>query len=606
MDPICFNCGEPFFGGLCVWCTCDECGDNIRDGVCLNCNSHSYDQNSFNNPSNIPDFYTPPPPLFYCYNCGNPSEEGMPCGRCFCDGCGYTDCMCYTPSADTSFNYDPSFNNFPQNDFYEPNSYYNGDSYQNPSNFENCGGSFENSYHEPNSCYDSNGFYQPPQSSDFTNQIFEIKSIMDELKEMVNRMTSTPEPYERSMEEPRLEERKLQFCECCLYDDSSTIMINLNPQNDSISSPVEPVDSLTMGDEPLNTIPATESDEFNESSVENLVPIESEPGENSNGDFSFHPSFTPVEGSDAAFDEIEAFLANDSIPIIMTDDANFDPEGDIRLLEELLNAEPSTSLPPMINENLVDVESYSDSHNEYTTSDEDSCRDIDDIDEDDDAEIQDETLREKLSKVYLLISKIEALNDPPISSPIPVMDSDFLPELEIFRFEETSSGSPTIHADISLSDYERFNFEIDSVLISDNPSRDPLLEDVDLFLAADDSIPPGIENDENDILSDLPTSRPPAKPPDVDFELETNEEIFGVVDETYDHDDPVLDILPTQPTRDSEFDFAFIIRVFQPFFSYPLISSLFHSTGSEDTVFDPGISVFRAECPFHLLSPRTN
>lgn len=161
MDPICFNCGEPFFGGLCVWCTCDECGDNIRDGVCLNCNSHTYDQNSFKNSSNIPDFYTPPPPSFYCYNCGNPSEEGMPCGQCFCNECGYTNCMCYAPSADTSFDYDPSFNNFPQNDFYEPNSYYNGDSYQNPSSFENCGGSFENSYHEPNSCYDSNGFNQP-------------------------------------------------------------------------------------------------------------------------------------------------------------------------------------------------------------------------------------------------------------------------------------------------------------------------------------------------------------------------------------------------------------------------------------------------------------
>nr|GFA58636.1 hypothetical protein [Tanacetum cinerariifolium] len=40
----------------------------------------------------------------------------------------------------------------------------------------------------------------------------------------------------------------------------------------------EPVDSLIMGDEHLNTIPATESDEFIKSSVENLVsnPSESE------------------------------------------------------------------------------------------------------------------------------------------------------------------------------------------------------------------------------------------------------------------------------------------------------------------------------------------
>jgi hypothetical protein len=230
--------------------------------------------------------------------------------------------------------------------------------------------------------------------------------------------------------------------------------------------------------------------------------------------------------------------------------------------------------------------------------------------------------------VNLLISRIEVLNDSPTSSPIPDMDSDFLPELEIFLFEETSNGNPTIHADISLLDYERFDFEIDSEVIlstiSDNPSCDPLLEDVDLFLAADDSIPPGIENDENvlqrnileeihdiDLLTDadsslfdLPSSRPPVKPPDVDFESGTDEDTFGVVDEIYEHDVPVLDILPTQPSRDSEIDFAFVIRVFHPFFAYPIISSLFHSTGSEDNVFDPGISVFHAGCPFYLLSPR--
>nr|GFC52819.1 hypothetical protein [Tanacetum cinerariifolium] len=46
-------------------------------------------------------------------------------------------------------------------------------------------------------------------------------------------------------------------------------------------TPNEPVDSLSMGDEHLNTIMATESDEFIKSSVENLVPIPSESeGEN--------------------------------------------------------------------------------------------------------------------------------------------------------------------------------------------------------------------------------------------------------------------------------------------------------------------------------------
>ncbi|GKB01024.1 reverse transcriptase domain-containing protein [Tanacetum coccineum] len=48
------------------------------------------------------------------------------------------------------------------------------------------------------------------------------------------------------------------------------------------------------------------------------------------------PSFTPLEGSDFILEEIEAYLKNDSVsPEI--DHADFDPEGDICLIENLLN-----------------------------------------------------------------------------------------------------------------------------------------------------------------------------------------------------------------------------------------------------------------------------
>nr|GFD12545.1 hypothetical protein [Tanacetum cinerariifolium] len=40
----------------------------------------------------------------------------------------------------------------------------------------------------------------------------------------------------------------------------------------SAVTPTEPIDSLSMGDEHLNTILATKSDEFIKSSVENLIP----------------------------------------------------------------------------------------------------------------------------------------------------------------------------------------------------------------------------------------------------------------------------------------------------------------------------------------------
>ncbi|GJY34349.1 hypothetical protein Tco_0418818 [Tanacetum coccineum] len=56
------------------------------------------------------------------------------------------------------------------------------------------------------------------------------------------------------------------------------------------------------------------------------------------------PSITPFEEGDFILEEIEACLTNDSIPPGI-DDANFDLEGDIRLLEELLNDDPSSPLP---------------------------------------------------------------------------------------------------------------------------------------------------------------------------------------------------------------------------------------------------------------------
>ncbi|GJS79770.1 reverse transcriptase domain-containing protein [Tanacetum coccineum] len=57
------------------------------------------------------------------------------------------------------------------------------------------------------------------------------------------------------------------------------------------------------------------------------------------------PSLTPFEGCDFILEEIEACLTNDSIPPGI-DDADFDLEGDLLLLEKLLNDDPSSSLPP--------------------------------------------------------------------------------------------------------------------------------------------------------------------------------------------------------------------------------------------------------------------
>ncbi|GKA16530.1 reverse transcriptase domain-containing protein [Tanacetum coccineum] len=57
------------------------------------------------------------------------------------------------------------------------------------------------------------------------------------------------------------------------------------------------------------------------------------------------PSLIPFEEGDFISEEIEACLTNDSIPPGIDDD-DFDPKGDLLLLEKLLNDDPSSPLPP--------------------------------------------------------------------------------------------------------------------------------------------------------------------------------------------------------------------------------------------------------------------
>ncbi|GKD55011.1 hypothetical protein Tco_1288398, partial [Tanacetum coccineum] len=67
------------------------------------------------------------------------------------------------------------------------------------------------------------------------------------------------------------EDRYWKIPICYDDDDDYTITITL------VLPTKEPVNSLSMGDEHLDTIPATESDKVIKSSVENLIPIPSEP-----------------------------------------------------------------------------------------------------------------------------------------------------------------------------------------------------------------------------------------------------------------------------------------------------------------------------------------
>nr|GEV93574.1 hypothetical protein [Tanacetum cinerariifolium] len=128
-----------------------------------------------------------------------------------------------------------------------------------------------------------------------------------------------------------------------------------------------------------------------------------------------------------------------------------------------------------------------------------------------------------------LIANIESLNDNPtpdrvlnssVSFPISEesdnsLSDNFLPEFETFcdHTEETRSGSTTTLANNSLPEYDSFCFEIEPDQerlinlvkndISNDSSNDPLLEEANLFLASDNSIPPHIENFGDDSERDI-------------------------------------------------------------------------------------------------------
>nr|GFA21528.1 hypothetical protein [Tanacetum cinerariifolium] len=181
--------------------------------------------------------------------------------------------------------------------------------------------------------------------------------------------------------------------------------------------------------------------------------------------------------------------------------------------EDIEYIEASLSDPEIVS---VEEENVVHQAEENIVQQEEEEFDLEDI-----SQIQDVVLREKLLSITRLISNIKSLNDNP--TPDRVLNyfafdnsllDNFSPEFETFsdHSEETRSGNTT-HADNSLPEYDLFCFEIQPDQerlinlikndISNNSSNDPLLEEADLFLVFDNSIPPGIENFADDSERDI-------------------------------------------------------------------------------------------------------
>nr|GEU64674.1 hypothetical protein [Tanacetum cinerariifolium] len=213
------------------------------------------------------------------------------------------------------------------------------------------------------------------------------------------------------------------------------------------------------------------------------------------------------------------------------------------------------------------------------------------------------------------------------SSSIPVQDNEAREEIDLVtdtdellpppfendNEEEEIEASDNLSIPHSLSESPNAKPDQENINdISDDSMNEPLLEEVNLFLTSDNSIPPGIEdfydpqgdirflealliddfipfsvNESFDFEDDPLIPRPPPKPPDE----ETNSKVISAVVENIDEPnksfDPGGEIFVS--TNDEDVDY-FVIRIFWPYLIRLEISPLFLSAESEDTMFDPGIS----------------
>ncbi|GJR28415.1 hypothetical protein Tco_1104647 [Tanacetum coccineum] len=208
----------------------------------------------------------------------------------------------------------------------------------------------------------------------------------------------------------------------------------------------EPVTSPSMGDEHLDTIPTTESDEVIKSSVEDLVPIlsESEGIPDSVCDMPVCNNPTPLE----AFKDHYEIVVDSNDDYSSSDDDSYE------------NIDYVDASPP--NSELINLEVV-----------ENVILEVGGIDTDILLTIKDDIFREKLLNVNLLIANIEALKDNPTPS-FDVMTKSSSTSLNLFLEETNTVDNSLTESFYFKIEPKQGNFTMDVVDdIFDNPTREP-------------------------------------------------------------------------------------------------------------------------------------
>ncbi|GJX88808.1 hypothetical protein Tco_0340822 [Tanacetum coccineum] len=579
----------------CLFRTCQQCGCNEYDGVCFYCKvgngtpiNVSTPYSSNNSPS-VPNL-TPKPPTYSYEICGNNAYYGYDCA----------------PQVPFIHNPEPCYNqdfNFPQT---LPSFQ------QQRLGCEKCGGPHEtfqcqpmneDYYHEQNPCYDSNSFgfdqVQPPQytvnhpifnsQNELLNSSNKLMEQMSTLCDLVGQAIQKKEEEKRIAEEQAGKDRYWRIPIC--YDDDEDDTIAITPV-----LPIKETDnSLSMGDKHLDNIPETESDEFIKSSVEDLVqiPSESEGIPDKMCDVPLCEDTTPLNA-----------LNEHSEIIINSNDDNPSSDDDSTYGEDIDYVDAS---PPDVEIVSLEVVEIIDPE-------------VERIDDDILLTIKDDTLREKLLNINLLIAKIDALRDNPTPSSDVVTKStstfsnlfleetntfdNSIPKSETFHFnlEEISSGSPTTHSELSLPDYKAFYVDNDHFKEKSSGSTTTHVDfsqyDSFIFDLSNDHFPPADRSDlyheefadELAHIMSLPNLEcfkfkvdpDPGNLTSIDPEIRKNVSTTNV----------------NVPLEDDQSSlFAYVVWIFLAFLTYLVVPPYLLSTRNEDTIFDPGISMYHSFMP---------
>ncbi|GKE44899.1 hypothetical protein Tco_1472183 [Tanacetum coccineum] len=295
----------------------------------------------------------------------------------------------------------------------------------------------------------------------------------------------------------------------------------------------EPVDSLIIEDEHLDTIPETESDELIKSSVENLVQIPSESKDSSDGECDLPPYDDSSKNHDLTF----------SNPLFDID-------------EDFTSSDESFSEEDVPNENFkIFSNPFFDLDEEITSAkvdqiDDEVLESIDSIPQGIDSFDAESNLIYGVFVIDSLLDEFTGELSLPHSIPLEINDVNLDPEGDILFLEsllyDNSYPCPP----------KEFNSENPTESFSPSPisveDSDSLMEDIDIFLDGDGSIPPGIESDDYDSEDeDNSTSPPEVESFHVDYPDSGDSTIDVVEDIPVD----VPNILPTHPALQLDFDF---------------------------------------------------